>query len=69
MQKPRRRQALHGRAEGGDDVAQIADELAAMAGRSAINAVRAVQELVTGFSRGELRDDVTLLAVRVGEAP
>jgi hypothetical protein len=31
--------------------------------------VRAVQELVTTFSRGELRDDVTILAVRVGEAP
>ena len=44
----------------------LADELAAVAGRSAQEAVRAVQELVTSFSRGELRDDVTILAVRVG---
>ena len=28
--------------------------------------VHAVQELVTSFSDGELRDDVTMLAVRVG---
>jgi serine phosphatase RsbU (regulator of sigma subunit) len=48
---------------------RLADELAAMAGRSAAQTVRAVQELVTTFSRGELRDDVTILAVRVGEAP
>jgi serine phosphatase RsbU (regulator of sigma subunit) len=48
---------------------RLADELAAMAGRSAAQTVRAVQELVTTFSQGELRDDVTILAVRVGEAP
>jgi hypothetical protein len=30
--------------------------------------VRAVQELVTRFSRGELRDDVTIVAVKVGGA-
>ncbi len=48
---------------------RLADELAAMAGRSATQTVRAVQELVTTFSQGELRDDVTILAVRVGEAP
>jgi len=47
---------------------RLADELAAMAGRSATQTVRAVQELVTTFSQGELRDDVTILAVRVGEA-
>jgi PAS domain S-box-containing protein len=46
---------------------QLADELAAVAGRSAAEAVRAVQELVTSFSQGELRDDVTILAVRVGQ--
>jgi PAS domain S-box-containing protein len=44
---------------------RLADELAAVAGRSAGDTVRAVQELVTTFSRGELRDDVTILAVRV----
>ncbi|HUN33012.1 MAG TPA: SpoIIE family protein phosphatase [Trebonia sp.] len=48
---------------------RLADELAAMAGRSATQTVRAVQELVTTFSQGELRDDVTILAVRVGEVP
>jgi PAS domain S-box-containing protein len=44
---------------------RLADELAAVAGRSATETVRAVQELVTSFSEGELRDDVTILAVRV----
>jgi serine phosphatase RsbU (regulator of sigma subunit)/PAS domain-containing protein len=43
---------------------RLADSLAAMAGRSASDTVRAVQELVTEFSGGELRDDVTILAVR-----
>ena len=45
---------------------RLADALAATAGRSAAETVRAVQELVTGFSEGELRDDVTILAVKVG---
>jgi serine phosphatase RsbU (regulator of sigma subunit)/PAS domain-containing protein len=45
---------------------RLADELAAVAGRSATEIVRAVQELVTTFSAGELKDDVTILAVRVG---
>ena len=45
---------------------RLADELAAVAGRSAADIVRAVQELVTSFSAGELKDDVTILAVRVG---
>jgi len=44
---------------------RLADELASVAGRSAADTVRAVQELVTSFSDGELRDDVTMLAVRV----
>jgi serine phosphatase RsbU (regulator of sigma subunit)/PAS domain-containing protein len=44
---------------------RLADELAAVAGRSASDIVRAVQELVTSFSSGELKDDVTILAVRV----
>jgi serine phosphatase RsbU (regulator of sigma subunit)/PAS domain-containing protein len=47
---------------------QLADELAALAGRSAAETVRAVQELVTAFCEGELRDDVTILAVKVGRA-
>ncbi|HEX7160129.1 MAG TPA: SpoIIE family protein phosphatase [Trebonia sp.] len=45
---------------------RLADELAAVAGRSASEVVRAVQELVTSFSAGDLKDDVTILAVRVG---
>jgi serine phosphatase RsbU (regulator of sigma subunit)/PAS domain-containing protein len=44
----------------------LADSLASDPGRSAAETVRAVQELVTAFSRGELRDDVTILAVKVG---
>ncbi len=44
---------------------RLADALAAVAGRSASDIVRAVQELVTSFSSGELKDDVTILAVRV----
>ncbi len=45
---------------------RLADELASVAGRSAAEVVRAVQDLVTTFSGGELKDDVTILAVRVG---
>jgi serine phosphatase RsbU (regulator of sigma subunit)/PAS domain-containing protein len=48
---------------------RLADSLAAGAGRSATETVRAVQELVTSFSQGELRDDVTILAVRFAPAP
>lgn len=44
---------------------RLVDELAAVAGRSAAETVRAVTELVTEFSRGELRDDVTILAIKV----
>ena len=45
---------------------RLADALAATAGRSAAHTVRAVQELVTAFSEDELRDDVTILAVKAG---
>jgi len=44
---------------------RLSDELASVAGGSAAETVHAVQELVTSFSDGELRDDVTMLAVRV----
>jgi serine phosphatase RsbU (regulator of sigma subunit)/PAS domain-containing protein len=47
---------------------RLVDELAAGAGRSAAETVRAVQELVTEFSQGELRDDLTIVAVKVGAA-
>jgi PAS domain S-box-containing protein len=52
-------------AESGFFEDRLADSLAAMAGRSAAETVRAVQDLVTEFSGGELRDDVTILAVKV----
>jgi serine phosphatase RsbU (regulator of sigma subunit) len=45
---------------------RLSDALAAVAGQEAAEIVRAVQELVTSFSAGELKDDVTILAVRVG---
>jgi serine phosphatase RsbU (regulator of sigma subunit)/PAS domain-containing protein len=44
---------------------RLADKLAAVAGQTAGETVRAVQELVTEFSGGELRDDMTMLAVKV----
>jgi serine phosphatase RsbU (regulator of sigma subunit)/PAS domain-containing protein len=47
---------------------QLADQLAAAAGGSAGETVRAVQELVTEFSGGELRDDMTMLAVKVSHS-
>jgi serine phosphatase RsbU (regulator of sigma subunit)/PAS domain-containing protein len=47
---------------------RLVDELAAGAGRSASETARAVQELVTEFSQGELRDDVTIVAVKVAAA-
>lgn len=47
---------------------RLADELAAVAGRSAAETVRAVTELVTDFSGGEFRDDVTILALKVTAA-
>jgi serine phosphatase RsbU (regulator of sigma subunit)/PAS domain-containing protein len=47
---------------------RLADELAAVAGRSAAEAVRAVTDLVTEFSGGELRDDVTIVAVKATAA-
>jgi serine phosphatase RsbU (regulator of sigma subunit)/PAS domain-containing protein len=44
---------------------RLSDALAQFAGRSAADIVHAVQELVTTFSSGEFKDDVTILAVRV----
>src|SRR5579859_7968854 len=47
----------------------LADELAGVAGRSAAETTRTVQGLVTAFSQEELRDDMTILAARVLDAP
>jgi serine phosphatase RsbU (regulator of sigma subunit) len=48
---------------------RLTDVLAGVAGRSAGEAVRTVTDLVAEFSGGELKDDVTVLAVKVGAAP
>ncbi|HLI40519.1 MAG TPA: PP2C family protein-serine/threonine phosphatase, partial [Streptosporangiaceae bacterium] len=44
---------------------RLADELASLAGRSAAETARTVQGLVTSFSSGELRDDMTILVAKV----
>jgi serine phosphatase RsbU (regulator of sigma subunit)/PAS domain-containing protein len=44
---------------------QLPDALAAVTGRRAVDIVHAVQGAVTAFSAGDLKDDVTILAVRV----
>jgi serine phosphatase RsbU (regulator of sigma subunit) len=44
---------------------RLADALAATAGRSAAETVRAVTGQLTEFCRGDFRDDVTMLALRV----
>jgi PAS domain S-box-containing protein len=48
---------------------RLADELAGMAGRSAAETARAVQNLLIGFSQDELRDDLTILVARVTNPP
>ncbi|HEV2252612.1 MAG TPA: SpoIIE family protein phosphatase [Streptosporangiaceae bacterium] len=47
----------------------LADELAGLAGRSAAETARMVQSLVSSFSRGELRDDMTILVAKVKAQP
>ena len=48
---------------------RLTDELAALGGEPAARVVSRVQEVVLQFCRGQLRDDVTMLALRVGEPP
>jgi serine phosphatase RsbU (regulator of sigma subunit)/PAS domain-containing protein len=43
----------------------LADELAGLAGRSAAETARIVQNLVSSFSQDELRDDLTILVAKV----
>ena len=45
------------------------DELAGLAGRSATETARAVQNLLVSFSAEELRDDLTILVARVTDPP
>jgi serine phosphatase RsbU (regulator of sigma subunit) len=48
---------------------RVTDELAALAGQPAAQVVARVQEVVSRFGGGQLRDDVTMLAVRAVEPP
>jgi phosphoserine phosphatase RsbU/P len=47
----------------------IADELAALGGDPAARVVSRLQDMVLAFCGGQLRDDVTMLALRAGEPP
>jgi serine phosphatase RsbU (regulator of sigma subunit)/PAS domain-containing protein len=47
----------------------LADELAGLAGRSAVETARMVQSLVSSFSQDELRDDMTILVAKVKAPP
>jgi sigma-B regulation protein RsbU (phosphoserine phosphatase) len=48
---------------------RITDELAALAGESAARVVSRIQEVVLQFCGGQLRDNVTMLALRAGQPP
>jgi serine phosphatase RsbU (regulator of sigma subunit)/PAS domain-containing protein len=48
---------------------RLTDELAALGGEPADRVVSRVREVVLEFCRGQLRDDVTMLALRVGDPP
>jgi serine phosphatase RsbU (regulator of sigma subunit)/PAS domain-containing protein len=48
---------------------RLTDELAALAGESASRVVSRMQEVVLQFCGGQLRDNVTMLALRAGEPP
>jgi phosphoserine phosphatase RsbU/P len=47
----------------------IIDELAALGGEPATRVVSRLQDMVLAFCRGQLRDDVTMLALRAVEPP
>jgi serine phosphatase RsbU (regulator of sigma subunit) len=48
---------------------RLTDELAVLAGKPPAVLVSRVRELALEFCRGELRDDMTMLAVRAGDPP
>jgi serine phosphatase RsbU (regulator of sigma subunit)/PAS domain-containing protein len=48
---------------------RLTDALASLAGRSPAEVISAMQTLVVEFSQNELRDDMTMLALRVGPVP
>jgi serine phosphatase RsbU (regulator of sigma subunit) len=56
-------------AGGGYFEARFADALAALAGRPAREVAAAIRELVLDFSGGDVRDDVTMVALRVLDPP
>jgi phosphoserine phosphatase RsbU/P len=47
----------------------LTDELAALGGKPAARVISRVQEMVLQYSGGQLRDNVTMLALRAGEPP
>jgi serine phosphatase RsbU (regulator of sigma subunit) len=56
-------------AGGGYFESRFTDELAALAGRPVAEVVASIRELVLEFSEGEVRDDVTMVALRALEPP
>jgi serine phosphatase RsbU (regulator of sigma subunit) len=48
---------------------RLTDELSALAGRAPADVISALRALVVEFSVNELRDDMTMLAVRSGVGP
>jgi serine phosphatase RsbU (regulator of sigma subunit) len=48
---------------------RLTDELAALAGKPPATLVSRVRDVVLELCRGELRDDMTMLAIQVGEPP
>ena len=48
---------------------RLTDAVASLAGRSPAEVISAMQTLVVEFSQNELRDDMTMLALRVGPGP
>jgi serine phosphatase RsbU (regulator of sigma subunit) len=48
---------------------RLTDELAALAGQAPAVLVSRVRDVVMELCRGDLRDDMTMLALRVGEPP
>jgi len=48
---------------------RLTDELAALGGEPAARVVSRVREIVLEFCRGQLRDDVTMLALRANDPP
>jgi serine phosphatase RsbU (regulator of sigma subunit) len=55
--------------EGGYFGDRLTSELAVLAGKPADRMVSAVQEMILEFSEGSLRDDMTMLAVRITDPP